>query len=400
MNIIESRSLDPMDPLDDLEPLLDLVGDARVVAIGESSHHVREFYLLRHRLLRFLVERRGFTVYALEAPFTDAHTIDAWVRGGAGTVEQVASAGIDHGMGDCREMHDLLRWMREHERPLRFAGCLAGVPRTALRAVAAYVKDADPDAFPLADRAFRLAGGDREVPSMKAMMDHARRPIEAQDELTVAISRLLARMETMAGYQRGQGRGAAHAAAFQHLRNAWYLDHGGRDLGGRGMAVGTACLDAFGAESVLRLVEDGARVVVATHNTHIRKTVIEHEGDFGLFPQGYHLARALGPGYVSIAATSLGGRTSAGRVAPGHPLGFEAVDVGLPALAEGSVETLFDGRAPLAIADLRGHDPEAFTRIRMLDSFMDVPVVRAYDAVACVPETRSVQITKGPFRQG
>ncbi|MEV4894631.1 erythromycin esterase family protein [Nonomuraea sp. NPDC055795] len=160
------------------------------------------------------------------------------------------------------------------------------------------------------------------------------------------------------------------------------------------MAVGTACLDAFGAESVLRLVEDGARVVVATHNTHIRKTVIEHEGDFGLFPQGYHLAQALGPDYVSIAATSLGGRTSAGRVAPEHPLGFEAVDVELPPLAEGSVETLFDGRAPLAIADLRGHDPEAFTRIRMLDYFMDVPVVRAYDAVACVPETRSVQTFK------
>ncbi|MEV4899196.1 erythromycin esterase family protein, partial [Nonomuraea sp. NPDC055795] len=128
MNIVESRSLDPMAPLDDLEPLLDLVGDARVVAIGESSHHVREFYLLRHRLLRFLVERRGFTVYALEAPFTDAHTIDAWVRGGPGTVEQVASAGIDHGMGDCREMHDLLRWMREHERPM---GTMPRAPNTS-----------------------------------------------------------------------------------------------------------------------------------------------------------------------------------------------------------------------------------------------------------------------------
>jgi erythromycin esterase len=33
-----------------------------VVGIGESAHYVREFYLLRHRLLRFLVQRCGFTV--------------------------------------------------------------------------------------------------------------------------------------------------------------------------------------------------------------------------------------------------------------------------------------------------------------------------------------------------
>ncbi|MGH2599384.1 MAG: erythromycin esterase family protein, partial [Dehalococcoidia bacterium] len=69
---IAAASLDPRAPLDDLEPLREVIGDARVVAIGESAHYVREFYLLRHRLLRFLAERRGFAVYALEAPFTEA----------------------------------------------------------------------------------------------------------------------------------------------------------------------------------------------------------------------------------------------------------------------------------------------------------------------------------------
>jgi erythromycin esterase len=53
---VTTRSLDPQAPLDDLEPLGELIGDARVVGIGESAHYVREFYLLRHRLLRFLVQ--------------------------------------------------------------------------------------------------------------------------------------------------------------------------------------------------------------------------------------------------------------------------------------------------------------------------------------------------------
>ena len=91
---ITADSLDPRAPLDDLEPLGEVIGDARVVGIGESAHYVREFYLLRHRLLRFLVERCGFTVYAPEAPFTQAQTIDAWIQGGQGTVQEVAAAGI------------------------------------------------------------------------------------------------------------------------------------------------------------------------------------------------------------------------------------------------------------------------------------------------------------------
>ncbi|MFG3437473.1 hypothetical protein ACGF0J_09535 [Nonomuraea sp. NPDC047897] len=56
------RALETLDfqlPVDDLEPLRDIVGDARVVALGESSHHIREFYRVRHRILRFLVERCG-----------------------------------------------------------------------------------------------------------------------------------------------------------------------------------------------------------------------------------------------------------------------------------------------------------------------------------------------------
>jgi erythromycin esterase len=130
-NVIAAETLDPQARLDDLEPLREVIGDARVVAIGESAHYVREFYLLRHRLLRFLAERLGFNVYALEAPFTEAHAIDAWVQGGPGTVEEVAAAGVAFNQGCPREMHEHLEWMRAHNRtgpPLRFAGAGCQAP--------------------------------------------------------------------------------------------------------------------------------------------------------------------------------------------------------------------------------------------------------------------------------
>jgi erythromycin esterase len=129
---IAAESLDPRAPLDDLEPLGELVGDARVVGIGESAHYVREFYLLRHRLLRFLVQRCGFTVYTPEAPFTQARAIDAWIQGGPGTVEEVAAAGVAIDLGRCREFHDQLAWMRAHKhtatRRLRLSGPTCPAP--------------------------------------------------------------------------------------------------------------------------------------------------------------------------------------------------------------------------------------------------------------------------------
>jgi erythromycin esterase-like protein len=79
-------SLDSRAPLHDLQPVREMIGDARIVAIGENAHYVREFYLPRHCLLRFLAEHCGFTVYALAVPFTEAHAIDAWSQGGPGTV--------------------------------------------------------------------------------------------------------------------------------------------------------------------------------------------------------------------------------------------------------------------------------------------------------------------------
>jgi erythromycin esterase len=63
--------LDPDAPLDDLEPLREIIGGARVVSLGENSHLITEFKQMRQRILRFLVERCGFTVLAFEYGFSE-----------------------------------------------------------------------------------------------------------------------------------------------------------------------------------------------------------------------------------------------------------------------------------------------------------------------------------------
>jgi len=65
----------------DYEDLLDLVGDARIVLIGESSHGTHEFYRERSRITQKLIREKGFTTVAVEADWPDAYRVNRYVRG-------------------------------------------------------------------------------------------------------------------------------------------------------------------------------------------------------------------------------------------------------------------------------------------------------------------------------
>ena len=55
------------DAVGDLASLDRIVGDARIVALGESSHGTAEQFRMKYRILRYLVERKDFTVFAIGA---------------------------------------------------------------------------------------------------------------------------------------------------------------------------------------------------------------------------------------------------------------------------------------------------------------------------------------------
>jgi erythromycin esterase len=153
--------LDPAAPLDDLEPLRDIIGNARVVAVGEHSHFIDEFTLMRRRILRFLVERCGFTVLALEYGFSEGLPLDAWAQG-EGTDDDLSAhlaAAIPVGLDEP------LRWIRRHNRtaaqPVRFAGidipAAGGSLLPALAPIADYLRQVDPETLPAVQTALRIA---------------------------------------------------------------------------------------------------------------------------------------------------------------------------------------------------------------------------------------------------
>src|SRR4051794_35866992 len=65
----------------DYDSLLDLVGDARFVLLGEATHGTHEFYEERARITRRLIEEKGFHAVAVEADWPDAYRVNRYVRG-------------------------------------------------------------------------------------------------------------------------------------------------------------------------------------------------------------------------------------------------------------------------------------------------------------------------------
>src|SRR5438045_8280656 len=65
----------------DYDPLLEMIGDARFVLIGEASHGTHEFYRQRAQITQRLIAEKGFTAVAVEADWPDAYRVNRYVHG-------------------------------------------------------------------------------------------------------------------------------------------------------------------------------------------------------------------------------------------------------------------------------------------------------------------------------
>ena len=74
----------PLENAEDLDPLLERIGDARYVLLGEASHGTHEYYLWRARISRRLIEEKGFRFIAVEGA-GDCYRVNRYIQGGSVT---------------------------------------------------------------------------------------------------------------------------------------------------------------------------------------------------------------------------------------------------------------------------------------------------------------------------
>lgn len=401
--------LDPEAPLDDLEPLRGMIGDARVVAIGENAHFIQEFAAMRERILRFLVERCGFTVLAFEYGFSEGFPLDAWARGEGADDELTARLAAAIPVG----MEAPLRWVRRHnrtaERPVRFAGvdipAAGGSLAPALTPVADYLREVDPEVLPLAERALRIAetfAGDSGAVSAPAW---ARLDAADQDALSAALTRLLIRFRAIEPLYVSRSDQPSYDIALRRLEGALHTDYTFRAMAGlfagTGLTADTSARDSYMAGSVLwhlERLEPDTRVVLVAHNAHILKRPVSFDGRLTGLPMGLYLDRALGDAYYALALTSTASRTAEMRRDEGARFGFVVEETELGPPEPGSVEADFaDAGLGLAVADLRaargaGGGPD---RIRMQSTYLHTPVLDSYDGVLNTATATVAEATEG-----
>lgn len=97
----------------DLTPLGTMIGDARIVGLGESTHGTREQFQMKHRLVEYLVEELGFSWFAIEASTPEAHRLDAYVLGGEGDPVALIG-GMYFWTWNTEEVLAMVEWMRAH----------------------------------------------------------------------------------------------------------------------------------------------------------------------------------------------------------------------------------------------------------------------------------------------
>lgn len=123
---------EPITAIEDvsIDALIERIGDAHVVLLGEATHGTSEFYRMRARITRELIRRRRFLAVAVEADWPDASVIDSYVRGKAPRPRTwIPFSRFPTWMWRNRETTDLLEWLRAHnsevhepERKVSFSG--------------------------------------------------------------------------------------------------------------------------------------------------------------------------------------------------------------------------------------------------------------------------------------
>ncbi|MEU4203318.1 erythromycin esterase family protein [Streptomyces sp. NPDC045456] len=402
------RTLDPEEPLDDLEPLRALIGDARVVALGENSHFVEEFGLARERVLRFLVQRCGFTALAFEFGFSEGFALDAWVQGEGAEEDFARQTAATVPIGLSGPLHWLRRYNRTATLPVRFTGvdvpAAGGSLLPALTPLAAYLREVDPDGLPLVQDAMKTAERFGAASMALAAPAWSRLGTDEQDTLSAMLVRLRIRLRAMEPLYVERGGRREYDIALRRAEAACHTDHQFRAMAalyaGGGSPADTSSREVFMADSVRWLLDraaPGTRVVLPAHNAHIQRTSVSFDGRLTGLPMGLHLSHALGEDYFALGMTSVRGRTAEMHLDENTTFGFRVEDTALGTPEPGSVEAAFEEAglgSGISLAGLRGlrgtDDADGPDRIRMQSGYLHTPVTEAFDGILSVPASTVV----------
>lgn len=267
--------VDPADSLDDLEPLRQIVGDARIVSLGEATHGTREFFQVKHRILRFLVERMGFTAFAIEATWPEANRLDRYVRTGEGDPAALLS-GLYFWTWNTDEVLELIRWMRRHNEAggnVGFYGFDMQAPGMALDNVVRFIAAVDPGASAeVAQHIDCLARYSNDWTGRSPSPGYADQPLAYRDACLQDLRWVQALLDARRAAYESASSPSQWSRAVQSARVAVQYEGMSSKRRSRDLAM------ADNAGWLLDQLPAGGKIVLWAHNGHVSASTTETMG--------------------------------------------------------------------------------------------------------------------------
>jgi erythromycin esterase-like protein/adenine/guanine phosphoribosyltransferase-like PRPP-binding protein len=340
----------------DYDPLMDLVGEARFVLLGEASHGTHDFYHERAQITKRLIEEKGFTAVAVEADWPDAYRVNRYVRGVSDDVDAIEALSdfrrFPTWMWRNTEVGEFVEWLRARNDAFSTSATKVGFYgldlyslRASMKAVLQYLDKVDPEAAKQARAryaCFDHFGEDTQVYGFVAGTGLAK---SCEEEV---VSQLVELQRRAVEYARRNGHGAQDElfSAEQNARlvknaEAYYRSMFLEEVSSWNLR------DRHMAETLEALVGHlgrqggAAKVVVWAHNSHLgdaRATEMSQRGELNV---GQLVRERYGREAILVGFTTYHGTVTAASNWDG-PAERKHVR---PALA-GSYEALFHATQP------------------------------------------------------
>jgi erythromycin esterase-like protein len=335
----------------DYDPLIELIGDAHFVLIGEASHGTHEFYSQRAEITKRLITEKGFNAVAVEADWPDAYRINRFVRNLSEDEEPVDALSdfrrFPTWMWRNADVLDFIGWLREHNDQFQSQSKKSGFYGvdlyslfSSIEAVITYLEKVDPEA---AQRAryryscFDHFGEDSQQYGYAASFGISP---TCEDEV---VAQLIDFRRRAAEYARHDGRIPPDEAFFaeQNARLVRNAEEYYRSMFS-GRSSSWNLRDQHMAETIHALAEHlrrqhlDARVVVWEHNSHLGDARATEMGRRGELNVGQLIRERYGDDVRNVGFTTYEGTVTASDDWDGPALRKKV----RPAL-RGSYEALF-----------------------------------------------------------
>lgn len=215
------------EPLEEIKgfdpaPLIERIGDSRLVLIGEATHGTSEFYRMRAEITKQLITRHGFRFVAIEADWPDAARIDGYVRRLKPLDGQSweAFSRFPTWMWRNHEVLEFVEWLRAYNQAIddpqqrvAFYGLDLYSVFTSIRAVLDYLDRVDPEAARIARLRYSCLTPWEGDPAMYGRMAVGGRYRVCENEAVATLKDLLKER-----LRYGQADGARLMDAIQNAR--------------------------------------------------------------------------------------------------------------------------------------------------------------------------------------